>query len=73
LTGNIRAASLPLVIHFARGPGLLSPDRSTCNGAAPVLWLVRSPERALGHRETPPREAPGGAGIAIARRRARTN
>jgi hypothetical protein len=60
LTRNARAASLTLVIHppdEQRIPlsiasyrhGLLSPDRSTCSGAAPVSSLVRSPERALGH------------------------
>ena len=49
MTGNIRAASLPVVDHFAQAPGLLSPDRVTCSGAPAVLWLVRSPERALGH------------------------
>src|SRR2546422_1790027 len=42
-------------------------------GAAPVLWLVRSPERALGHRGLPPLRAHGGARFALPRRRARTN
>src|SRR5256884_361481 len=50
--GKTRAAPLPVVPISAQAPGLLSPDRVTCSGAPGFLWLVRSPERAWGRRET---------------------